>query len=459
MRNKDTICAIATGVTNAGISIIRISGENAFSIADKLYVSKKPGKTLSSQRSHTMHYGYIVQNGETIDEVLVSIMKKPNSYTAEDVVEINCHGGVIVTRQVLDAVISAGARLAEPGEFTKRAFLNGRIDLSQAEAVIDIINAENTSAVKNSVGQLTGRLKNRIVSLRDRIMHDTAFIEAALDDPEHISLDGFSEELLKNTNEELKEIKSLIQSFSTGRVIKEGIKTVIVGKPNVGKSTLLNALSGTERAIVTDIPGTTRDTLEETVTIDGVTLRIVDTAGIRDTDDTVEKIGVDKALSETGSADLVLFVCDASRALDENDRRIIDIIKDKRSLVLLNKSDLQNVLSPNELEKETGISVFAVSALEETGIHEFTQKIKDMFSLGEIGNGEMTYITNARQRQLLSDAADSLEEVKKSIENEMPEDFFSIDMLDAYGALGRIIGEETDDDLADRIFKDFCMGK
>lgn len=456
---RETICAIATGATNAGISIIRISGEEAITIADKFFVAKKAGKKLADQKTFTLHYGNIVFEDEIIDEVIVSVMKAPNSYTAENVVEINCHGGMLVTRKVLETVISAGARLAEPGEFTKRAFLNGRIDLSQAEAVIDVINATNNDAVKNSIGQLSGKLRDRIHELRELILRDTAFIEAALDDPEHIELDGFTDTLRKNVNIELDKINALIQTFENGRIIKDGIKTVILGKPNAGKSTLMNTLSGTERAIVTDIPGTTRDTIEELITIDGITLSIVDTAGIRETEDTVEKIGVNKAISELENADLILFVADASTPMDDNDEKIISLIKNRQAIVLLNKSDITNVISISEAEEKTGLPVISISAKEQTGIDLFAAKLRDMFSIGQIGKREEIYITSLRHKEKLEEAKDYLGEVLNSIENDMPEDFYSIDLLGAYKALGEILGEEIEDDLADKIFKEFCMGK
>ncbi len=458
MKN-DTICAIATGATNAGISIIRISGDEAFDIADRIFVAKKAGKKLKDRKSHTLTYGYIVYDNEVIDEVLVSVMKGPNSYTAEDTCEINCHGGYIVTKKVLECCLKAGARLAEPGEFTKRAFLNGRIDLSQAEAVIDLIHASNDAAIKNSVAQLSGKLKDRIVSLRDRILRDTAYIEAALDDPEHIDLTGFSDELKDHVDTEIAELKDLIAGFENGRIIQNGIRTVILGKPNAGKSTLLNALTGSHRAIVTDIPGTTRDILEEIVVVDGITLNIVDTAGIHDTDDVVEKIGVKKAVDEVDSADLCLFVADASRKLDEDDKNIIELLKDKKTLVLLNKSDLSPVLSAGELKAACGRDVISISAKDETGINVFISEIKKLFGFGQIEKKEEIYISKLRHKELLDAAYASLNEVLKSIELGMSEDFFSIDLMNAYTSLGAIIGEEIEDDLADRIFKEFCMGK
>jgi len=459
MRNNDTIAAIATGTTNAGISIIRISGTDAFSVADAVFVSKKGNKKLSEQKSHTLHYGTIMDGDVMLDETLVSVMKAPNTYTAENIVEINCHGGIIVTKKILELVLSKGARVAEPGEFTKRAFLNGRIDLSQAEAVIDLIHATNEQAVKNSVRQLNGNLCRKIKEIRDSVLRDTAFIEAALDDPEHISLDGFTDTLQEHTEENLKKIKVLLKNAEDGKIIKEGIRTVILGKPNAGKSTLMNVLVGEERAIVTDIPGTTRDTLEELIQIKGIILRIVDTAGIRSTQDTVEKIGVERAKLEAEGADFVIYVADASRELDKNDEAVISMIQEKKAIVLLNKSDLSIKVKKEELEAKTGKQVFLISAKEETGMDAFAEAVEAMFYQGLIDKKEEVFITNLRHKQALSEAKESLEKVLESLALNMPEDFYSIDLMNAYQMLGEIIGEAVDEDLVDTIFKEFCMGK
>lgn len=457
--NLDTIAAIATGMTNAGISIIRVSGKDALSIGDAIFYSKKGNKKLSEQKSHTLHYGYIGSENQILDEVLVSVMKAPNTYTTEDIIEINCHGGRLVTEEVLTYVIKHGARLAEPGEFTKRAFLNGRIDLSQAEAVIDVIHATNEQAVKNSVRQISGALYQKITVIRDSVLRDTAFIEAALDDPEHISLDGFLEELEANTKHNLEQMDVLLKKAENGRLIKEGIRTVILGKPNAGKSTLLNTLVGEERAIVTEIAGTTRDTLEELISLNGIALRVIDTAGIRDTADIVEKIGVEKARKETEHADLLLYVADASVSLDENDEAVIQLIQDKTAIVLLNKSDLSMVVSKEELEEKTGKPVFVISAKEEVGMDAFADEVKKLFYHGILEQKEDIVITNLRQKQALSEAKDSLLQVMTSISMEMPEDFYSIDLMNAYQKLGEIIGESVDEDLINKIFQDFCMGK
>lgn len=456
----DTIAAIATGMSNSGIGIVRISGDEAFSVIDRIYRNKKGEQVaLSQAASHTVHYGYIYDGNERVDEVLVLIMKGPHSYTAEDTVEIDCHGGVLMVKKILEAVIHGGARTADPGEFTKRAFLNGRIDLSQAEAVADVINATNEYALKSSVSQLSGSVSKRIQSLREGILYQIAFIESALDDPEHISLDGYSERLGADLEPMIHEIKKLIDSADDGRVMMEGVKTVILGKPNAGKSSLMNVLLGEERAIVTEIAGTTRDTLEEHIYLQGISLNVVDTAGIRDTEDIVEKIGVDRARKAAQGADLIIFVVDGSCPLDDSDREIMEFIKGRKSIVLLNKSDLEAVVEKDELEVLSGQKVIPVSAKEEQGIEELEQEIKRLFYHGELKLNDQVYITNVRHKEALEHAFKSLNMVKESIENGMPEDFYSIDLMSAYEQLGLIIGEAVDDDLVNEIFARFCMGK
>ena len=454
----DTIAAIATGMSNSGIGIVRISGENAVEVAEKVF--REPGKKkLSEAESHTIHYGYVYDGDEAVDEVLLMLMRGPRSYTAEDTVEIDCHGGMLVTRRILETVLKAGARLAEPGEFTKRAFLNGRIDLSQAEAVIDVINAKNEYALQSSVSQLRGSVSKEIHEIREQIIYEIAFIESALDDPEHISLDGYGEKLLKVVLSVKKKLEKLICSSSNGRVVSEGVKTVILGKPNAGKSSLLNLLAGEEKAIVTDIAGTTRDVLEENLVLKGISLRILDTAGIRKTADTVEKIGVDRALEHAKDADLILYVVDASVPLDENDAKIMEILKGRKAIVLLNKSDLTAVIEKEEMEQKTGAPVISISAREETGMEELEEQMKKMFFQGEISFNDEVYITNARHKQALLEAKKSLELTAGSIEMGMPEDFFSIDLMNAYEELGSIIGEAVGEDLVNEIFSKFCTGK
>ena len=449
---KDTIAAIATAMSNSGIGIVRISGEESLNIIQKVY----KGKTL---KDHAIHYGYIVDGDETIDEVLVMVMKGPHSFTGEDTVEINCHGGVYVVKRILETVIKAGARPAEPGEFTKRAFLNGKIDLSQAEAVIDVINSKNEYALKSSVSQLKGNVQKKIKEIREQIIYHTAFIETALDDPEHISVDGYGETLRLTVDNLICELDVLLKSSDNGRIIKEGIKTVIVGKPNAGKSSLLNVLVGEERAIVTDIAGTTRDVLEEAINLNGVSLNIMDTAGIRNTEDIVEKIGVDKAKTYANEADLVVYVVDASREFDQNDYDIIELIRDKKTIILLNKSDLATVITKDMVKSIIDKPIVSISAKEEQGIEEFEEIIKNMFFHGELSFNDEVYITNIRHKAAIQDAYNSLQKVIVSIDNDMPEDFCSIDLLDAYESLGSITGETIGEDLVNEIFSKFCMGK
>ncbi len=456
----DTIAAVATAMSPSGIGIVRLSGAEAFEIADKVYkAGKNSKKRLSDQESHTIHYGYIFDGEEMIDEVLVMLMRGPRSYTGEDTVEIDCHGGVYAVKRVLETVIRNGARPAEPGEFTKRAFLNGRIGLSQAEAVMDVISAKSEYALKSSLSQLKGSVQEKIKAVREKIIYHIAYIESALDDPEHISLDGYPEELDMTAAELEEKVKRLLATADEGKMIQEGIKTVIVGRPNAGKSSLLNLLVGEERAIVTNIAGTTRDVLEETVILQGIALRILDTAGIRNARDAVEKIGVDRAKAHVKDADLILYVVDSSQPLDNNDHEIIELIRDKKAIVLLNKSDLEPAVSADELEKLTEKCVISISAKEETGIGQLEQQMKDMFFHGELAFNDEVYITNVRHKQALQEALSSLQMVRQSIADGMPEDFFSIDLMNAYEALGRITGESVGEDLVNEIFSKFCTGK
>lgn len=456
---SDTIAAIATAMTPSGIGIIRISGDDSIELIDKIYKSKSGKKLLSQCDSHTVHYGFIYDGDEKIDEVMVLIMRAPNTYTREDTIEIDCHGGVFVMKRILETVVKYGARPAEPGEFTKRAFLNGRIDLSQAESVIDVINSKNEFALKNSLSQLNGAVLDSIKQIREVLLHEIAFIESALDDPEHISLDSYPQKLLLIVDNQIKSIDKLLKSSDNGRILKEGINTVIVGKPNAGKSSLLNILVGADRAIVTDIAGTTRDVLEEQINLDGITLNLVDTAGIRDTDDIVEKIGVDRAKQYADSADLIIYVIDSSTELDDNDFSIIDILKDKNAIVLLNKSDLSTITTEDIVKKYLDKPVIYISAKDRTGIDELESKISEMFLHGQVSFNDEVYITNIRHKNSLTEALNSLKLVVESINNDMPEDFYSIDLMNAYEELGLIIGEAVEDDLMQEIFSKFCMGK
>ena len=464
MFKDDTIAAIATGISNSGIGIIRVSGDSAISVVNSIYRSVSGDKKLTDYKSHTIHYGFIFDGDELLDEVMVSIMKAPKSFTTEDTVEINCHGGIIVTNRILELVIKSGARIAEPGEFTKRAFLNGRIDLSKAEAVMDIIHARNEFALKSSVSQLKGSVSNLIKELREKILYEIAFIESALDDPEHISTEGYPEKLIMTVEGLLKQTDYLIKTAENGKIITEGINTVIVGKPNAGKSSLLNIIVGQERAIVTDIAGTTRDALEENVRLHGISLNMIDTAGIRSTEDIVEKIGVDRAKKYAKDADLILYVVDSSIPLDESDYEIIEMIKGRKVIVLLNKTDLENIVDEETISKELGIvdtdlRIIRTSTKEGTGIDIFENTIVEMFFHGDISFNDEIYITNMRHKEAIMDADKSLRMVVQSINDEMPEDFYSIDLMSAYASLGYILGEEVGEDLVNEIFSKFCMGK
>lgn len=461
MYNSDTIAAIATGMTNSGIGIIRISGSESFAVAERIFLPANKNIKIKDAESHTIHYGFIKDGKETVDEAMVSVMKSPRSFTTEDTVEINCHGGMLVMNRILQLVITNGARLAEPGEFTKRAFLNGRIDLSEAEAVMDVISSKNDMALKSSVGQLRGKVSEKVKQLRSDIIYEIAFIESALDDPEHISLDDYPDKLLIKTDFLIKAVDNLLQSADSGRIMKEGIKTVIVGKPNAGKSSLLNILAGEEKAIVTDIAGTTRDVLEENINLHGISLNVIDTAGIRDTEDTVEKIGVERARKAAMDADLIIYVVDASVPLDGNDQMIFEMISDKKSVILLNKTDLPSVIKEDDLLEMAGKDsvMIRTSTKDATGIDLFENTVKDMFFTGKINPDQEVVITNMRHKEALLRTLESLKQVKQSIENHMPEDFYSIDLMSAYTSLGSIIGEEVSDDLVNEIFSKFCMGK
>lgn len=469
---NDTIAAIATALSDSGIGIIRISGDDAIYIVDSIFRSPSGKRILTKVQSHTVHYGYIVDKEENvIDEVMVVVMKAPKSYTTEDTVEINCHGGVLVVQKVLQTVLENGARIAEPGEFTKRAFLNGRIDLSRAEAVIDVIHSQNEYALSSSVSQLKGRLTDKIHKLREDILYQIAFIESALDDPEHISLGGYPEQLATKVTHFQQEIAKLLATADNGRLIKEGISTVIVGKPNAGKSSLLNMMLGEDRAIVTEIAGTTRDALHETINLHGISLNMIDTAGIHETQDVVEKIGVERAKKYAMDADLILYVVDASGNIDEDDQNIISLLDGKKAIILLNKSDLENKITEESLKENLAkrlkhredIRILRTSTIdpssENSGMEELEETIRNMFFEGELKQNNELVVTNLRHKEALQDALNSLKLVERSIEDGMPEDFYSIDLTSAYASLGKIIGEEVDEDVVNEIFSKFCMGK
>ena len=435
MFEQETIAAIATSSKNGSISVIRVSGENSFSIVSRIFCNEKGTLIdLNEKKSHTVQYGFIFDGSKKIDEVLVLLMKAPKSYTAEDVVEIQCHGGHYICQVILDLLVRHGVRVAEPGEFTKRAFLNGRLDLSQAEAVMDVIQSKSELALSNSMSQLRGSIKNRIQKLREVILEDVAYLEAALDDPEHISLDSFDETIEGHVRTLLKDTNHLLENCNNGRIMKEGIQTVIVGKPNVGKSSLLNCLLRENRAIVTNIPGTTRDTLEEDIVIGNILLHLIDTAGIRETENEIESIGIKKTKESLEKADFVIIVLDSSKELSKEDYEILDLCK--------NSTD-----------------VISFSAAKGDGLDELESYIKRQFIESKIEEKDDLYITNARQKEALVQTKDSLEKVLESIELGMPEDLYAIDLTNAYESLGKIIGETLEEDIINKIFKDFCMGK
>lgn len=456
---EKTIAALSTAMSASGIGIVRISGDEAMDVISRIYRSKNGKKNIREVQSHTIHYGFIYDGEDVVDEVLVMIMRGPHTYTGEDTVEIDCHGGVYAMKKVLETVLKNGAVIAEPGEFTKRAFLNGRLDLSQAEAVMDVIQARNSMALKSSVEQLKGSVQRAVKEIRSRLLYQIAYIESALDDPEHYDLEGYPQELAKIVDKEAGEITDLLKTADDGRMIQEGIKTVILGKPNAGKSSLLNFLVGEDRAIVTEIEGTTRDILEEYISLNGITLRVIDTAGIRETEDIVEKIGVGKAKQMAEDADLILYVVDSSRPLDDNDEDIIELLSGRKSIVIYNKTDLEPVVNMAKLQERTGNPVIPVSIVEEKGIRKLEEEIKNMFFKGELSFNDEVYITNARHKAALEEARESLKLVKNSIDMGMAEDFFSIDLMNAYESLGRIVGESVGEDLVNEIFSKFCTGK
>jgi len=450
---SDTVAAISTTLGVGAISIIRVSGNDAINIVNKIF----KGKDLTSVDTNTINYGYIIDNDEVIDEVLVSIMKAPRTFTKEDVVEINCHGGISTTNKVLELVLNNGARLAEPGEFTKRAFLNGRIDLTQAESVMDLINSKNESKRKVAIKGLNGYVSNIIRKLRQEMLELLASIEVNIDYPEYEDAIEMTNDLVKPKIIEIKEkLSKIINESENGKILTSGIKTIIIGKPNVGKSSILNRLLDEEKAIVTDIEGTTRDTVEGNITINGVSLNIIDTAGIRETEDIVEKIGVEKSLSLISEADLVILVLNNNEELTEEDKKILEACKDKKTIVVINKNDLERKINIEEIPYK---NIIYTNTVELNGIDSLKEKIVELFNLNELEQQDYTYLSNVRQISLAKEANSILEEVEKAIIDEVPVDMIEIDIRRAWEKLGEIIGETYTEELIDQLFSQFCLGK
>ena len=450
---NDTIAAISTTQGVGAISIIRVSGNDAIKIVNKIF----NGKNLETVESHTINYGHIVDKDEVIDEVLVSVMKSPKTFTTEDVVEINCHGGISTTNKVLEIVLNNGARLAEPGEFTKRAFLNGRIDLTQAESVIDLINSKNESKRKVAIKGLNGYVSNIIRNLRQEILELLASIEVNIDYPEYEDAIVMTNDIVKPKIAEIKEkLAKIINESENGKILTSGIKTIIIGKPNVGKSSILNRLLDEEKAIVTDIEGTTRDTVEGSITINGVSLNIIDTAGIRETEDIVEKIGVEKSLSLINEADLIVIVLNNNEELTEEDKKILTACKDKKVIVVINKSDLERKINLDDIKYQ---NIVYTNTIDLNGINSLKEKIVELFNLNELEQQDYTYLSNVRQISLAKEAYQILEEVDNGIKNEVPVDMIEIDIKRAWEKLGEIIGETYTEELIDQLFSQFCLGK
>ncbi len=452
-----TIAAISTAMGNAGIGIIRMSGDNSFSIVEKIF---KPKKENFEIVANTINYGYIVDGDKIIDEVLVSFFKAPKSFTTEDMCEINSHGGTLIMNKILELCLKNGAELAEPGEFTKRAFLNGRIDLSQAEAIIDIINAKTEKEAKASIKQLNGGLSKKLAEIKNKITEIMVDIEASIDYPEYDVEEVTNDKVWKILEDINDELKNLEKTFDNGKLIKEGIKVAIIGKPNAGKSSLLNAILKEDRAIVTEYEGTTRDTIEEFIQIDGIPLKIIDTAGIRNTDNEIEKIGINKAKEITQEADLVVLIIDSSKDLDQEDKKILELIKEKNGIIVLNKMDLETKITEKDLNKISGDKpIISISALKKEGIEDIFQAISEMYKFNKIEIDESLTITNNRHKQAIRNMKYHIENAMKSIDEKMPIDVISVNIMECLNEIGKITGENASEDIIKEIFKKFCLGK
>lgn len=447
---NDTIVAISTSLGVGAISIIRLSGKDSIEIVNSCF----KGKDLRKVDTHTINYGYIIYNNEIIDEVLVSVMRAPKTYTTEDIVEINCHGGITSTNKILEIMQLEGCRLAEPGEFTKRAFLNGRIDLLESESIMDMINSKSEEARKLSMNGITGHISNKIESFREELKKVLSQIEVNIDYPEYYDIEVITEEKIKEIIKELKEkLIDLVKDSENGITIKNGIKTVIVGRPNVGKSSILNKILKEEKAIVTDIEGTTRDTVEGEILLDGILLNIIDTAGIRKTEDKVEKIGVEKSLSKIEEADLVILVINGSEDLTETDKKLLEETKDKTRIIVINKNDLKNKVNLNNN------NIVYTNTLTDAGILTLVEKIKELFNLEQIKTKDYTYLSNTRQITLAKQALKNLLDAEKGIEENLPVDMVEIDLKNCFENLGEIIGKNYSNEIIDNLFKNFCVGK
>ncbi|MCO4329608.1 tRNA uridine-5-carboxymethylaminomethyl(34) synthesis GTPase MnmE [Staphylococcus hyicus] len=460
MEQLDTITSISTPMGEGAIGIVRLSGHDAVEIADKLYKGKSKLKDVAS---HTINYGHIIdpETNETVEEVMVSVLRAPRTFTREDIIEINCHGGILTINRVLELTMTHGARIAEPGEYTKRAFLNGRIDLSQAEAVMDFIRAKTDRASKVAQNQIEGRLSDMIKAQRQSILEILAQVEVNIDYPEYDDVEDATTEFLLERSKAIKtDIQKLLDTGVQGKIMREGLSTVIVGKPNVGKSSMLNSLIHDNKAIVTEIAGTTRDVLEEYVNVRGVPLRLVDTAGIRETEDIVERIGVERSRKALSEADLILFVLNYNEALTEEDRKLYEVIKNEDAIVIINKMDLEQRLNIDELKAMVGdMPIIETSILKQQGIDDLELQIKDLFFGGEVQSQDMTYVSNSRHISLLKQAKQAIQDAIDAAEMGVPMDMVQIDLTRTWEILGEIIGESASEELIDQLFSQFCLGK